>query len=137
MGKSKLRGHCYCGAVQFEISGEPSWVCYCHCDSCRRHTASVVTTYAQFHLDQVNFTHAQPSSYVTDLNNVKRSFCGECGSPISYESNISENEIFMYLGIFNQPEKLKPQDHVFYREHIPWLNIDDGLPREEGYSIYE
>jgi len=135
MNKSKYRGHCYCGSIQFEIVGEPIWTCYCHCESCRRHTASVVTTYAGFHLDQVKFTHAQPAHHFSE-DGVKRMFCGECGSPISCQMKraLDEGEIYLYLGIFDEPEKLRPQNHVFYRERIPWLNIEDDLPRDEGLA---
>jgi len=136
MSQSKLRGHCYCGAVRFIINGEPKGIAHCHCESCRRHSASAVATFASFYVDQIDFSHAQPAIHVTD-DGVKRSFCGECGSPISYQSAQFENEIDMYLGIFNHPEDLRPQSHVFYREHIAWLNIDDGLPREEGFSKIE
>ena len=136
MSQSKLRGHCYCGAVRFIINGEPKGSAHCHCESCRRHSASVVATFASFNLDQVNFTHTKPASYQPG-NGVKRSFCGECGSPVSYQSDQLKDEIHLYLGIFDHPENIRPQGHVFYREHIAWLNIDDGLPRDEGFSKIE
>jgi hypothetical protein len=34
-GESETRGRCFCGAVQLELSGEPSVQVYCHCSSCR------------------------------------------------------------------------------------------------------
>jgi hypothetical protein len=33
-------GLCFCGAVQFSVSGEPAAMGYCHCDSCRRWSAA-------------------------------------------------------------------------------------------------
>lgn len=34
-GKS-YQGSCFCGAVQFTVSGEPAGMGYCHCESCRK-----------------------------------------------------------------------------------------------------
>ncbi len=33
-------GRCLCGAVEFEAQGAPKWVCWCHCESCRRHSGA-------------------------------------------------------------------------------------------------
>ncbi len=138
MNESNFRGHCYCGSIQFETVGEPISTCYCHCESCRRHTASVVTTFAGFHVDQVKFTHAQPASHISE-DGVIRRFCGECGSPISCQMKRAQDqgEIYLYLGIFDKPEKLRPQFHVFNQERIPWLNIDDDLPRDEDLARFD
>ena len=29
-------GSCHCGAVEFAVSGLPSWTAICHCSICRR-----------------------------------------------------------------------------------------------------
>lgn len=36
---------CFCGAVQFEVSGEPAAMGYCHCGSCRRWSAGPVNAF--------------------------------------------------------------------------------------------
>jgi hypothetical protein len=64
--------------------------------------------------DQIHFTGTTPSSFKTD-DGVSRCFCGRCGSSISYE-RIEGNYIFIYLGLFNEPEKLIPEVHMMYSE---------------------
>ena len=127
----KLSGHCYCGAVKFEVSGNPVNVGHCHCESCRRHTASAMVTFASYRPEQVAFTGDQPTKFTTD-DSVSRSFCNRCGSPISYESNRNEY-VFLYVGIFDEPEKLSPQVHMMYSEKIDWLKIDDNLPHSDEF----
>jgi hypothetical protein len=105
MGEKKLSGHCYCGAVNFEIVGEPDWVGHCHCESCRRQSGSVMTTFAGFRIEQVRFSGAKPNSSITD-DGVTRRFCGQCGSPISYEYTGRPDEIHMQLGLFDDLEPL-------------------------------
>ena len=99
MSEQKSSGHCYCGAVSFEISGKSSWIGHCHCESCRRASGSVMTTFAGFHPDQVVFTGALPERYSTD-DGVTRSFCGRCGSPVSYELADRPQDIHLHLGLF-------------------------------------
>ena len=134
MSEPSATGHCYCGAVRFEISGDPIWISHCHCESCRRHSGSVIATFAGYYLDQLKFNATMPSTHVT-AEGVKRSFCGNCGSPISYEHDRWKDQVHLYLGIFDHPEQLQPVDHVFYAERIPWLHVDDQLPRYEAKGI--
>ena len=122
-------GHCYCGAVRFEVSGEPIWIGHCHCESCRRASGSVMTTLASFNTDQVKFTGTLPvnvANHPTD-DGVVRSFCGKCGSPVAYGPN--GNEINLQLGLFNDLLQLKPQKHFYYDEKVDWLKADEHLPK--------
>jgi hypothetical protein len=38
---------CFCGAVQFTVTGEPASMGYCHCTSCRHWSASPVNAFKQ------------------------------------------------------------------------------------------
>ncbi len=131
MSCSNLSGHCYCGAVKFEASGEPIWVGHCHCESCRRASGSVMTSFATYLLDKVVFTGAMPTRFPTD-DGVVRSFCGQCGSPVAYESTEKENQIDLHLGLFDDLEQIKPRNHTFYAEKVSWLQADDHLPKNTG-----
>ena len=124
---SQLSGHCYCGAFRFEIDGDSDWVGHCHCESCRRASGSVMTTFAGFRREQVRFMGEQPAEYVTD-DGVTRHFCGRCGSPIAYRNSDTPNDIHLHLGLFDDLEALPPVDHSFREEKASWLRIDDQLP---------
>ena len=126
MSETKLSGHCYCGAVKFEVSGESDWIGHCHCESCRRQSGSVMTTFAGFREEQVTFTGAMPNHYSTG-DGVTRSFCGQCGSPVAYQSS-DRPEIHLHLGLFDDLESLAPQDHSFMNEKPSWLHADEHLP---------
>ncbi len=39
-------GSCFCGAVEFTVSGEPAFAGYCHCASCRGWSAAPVNANA-------------------------------------------------------------------------------------------
>ena len=122
-----LSGHCYCGAVRFEIDGNSDWIGHCHCESCRRASGSVMTTFAGFKLDQVRFTGDAPAEYVTD-DGVTRHFCARCGSPVAYRNSDTPDDIHLQLGLFDDLEALRPEDHSFREEKASWLQVDDQLP---------
>jgi len=124
----KRTGGCLCGKVRFETEGDPKWIVYCHCQSCRRHTASPVAAFAGFRREQVTFATPDRSIYASSPG-VWRGFCARCGTPLSYESERSAGELHLYVGTFDEPGALMPQSHVFFAEHLPWVELHDALPR--------
>ena len=132
MSETRLTGHCYCGAVKFEVTGKSDWIGHCHCQSCRRQSGSVMTTFAGFRNDQVVFTGAMPNRFSSD-DGVTRSFCGQCGSPVAYQSSDRPDDTHLHLGLFDDLEPLVPIDHSFLHEKPGWLHADEHLP-ESGWE---
>ncbi|MEH6635419.1 MAG: GFA family protein [Halioglobus sp.] len=122
------QGHCLCGQLRFATVGQPGWVSYCHCSSCRRHTASPISCFVNFKIEQVSFSGAR--TLYESSEGVTRSHCSVCGTPISYETMRRANEIDLYLNAFDDPQCFQPQGHAFFAEHIPWFDTRDDLPRE-------
>jgi hypothetical protein len=133
MNLPRHSGHCLCGKVEFEISSEPLWIAYCHCASCRRHTASAVAVFAGFDERSVRFSREEPKVYESS-SGVWRSFCNSCGSPISYRSRRFAGEVHFYVGVMNHPEHYQPMAHVHFAEQIPWFDTKDELMRYEATS---
>jgi hypothetical protein len=121
-------GHCLCGQLTFEVSARPRWVSYCHCASCRRHSASPVACFVNFKSKDVRFG-GERTRYSSSPG-VTRSHCAICGTPISYETRRRDDEIDLYLNAFDHPEVFTPQGHAFFHERIPWFDTRDDLPRE-------
>ena len=127
MSNGKLSGHCYCGAVSFDIDGDCDWVGHCHCESCRRASGSVMTTFAEFKKEQVIFTGDAPQQYSSG-DGVTRGFCGKCGSPVFYDNVGDPGLINIQLGLFDDINQLPAQDHSFRNEKANWLIADEQLP---------
>ena len=47
----QIEGGRLCGAVCFAATGEPKWVAWCHCQSCRKHSGARVSVFAAFQRD--------------------------------------------------------------------------------------
>lgn len=121
------RGHCLCGEVRFEIGGEPNWVAHCHCESCRRATSAAFATYAGYAHTAVTWSGAPRSEYVSSLG-VVRSFCPQCGSPMSFQSERWPGEIHLFAASFDHPHALRPEFHEHADEKLDWVHLADGLP---------
>ena len=120
-------GRCLCGAITFELSGEPLWVAHCHCESCRRQTGSIPATFVGYQADQVNYNNTEPAEFESSPQ-IFRGFCANCGSAIHYRPQQDE-EIHLYLGVFDDPSRYRAERHVFYDEHIRGYEMADNLPR--------
>ncbi len=121
-------GRCFCGEVTFSFDGPINWCGHCHCDSCRRTTSSPMTTFFAVPRTAYTFTGRTPRAFASS-EGVRRLFCGACGSPIAYEADKFAHEIHFYLATLEEPGEMLPQFHVFCEEQLPWLQIDDELPR--------
>jgi len=115
-------GGCMCGAVRFQVRGDPKWTAYCHCHSCRKHTGAPASAYAGFERTRVLFTQGQPSYYESSAT-VKRGFCAACGSTLTYEGARWPTEIHFHVGAFDLPQDFPPKGQAFVEERIPWLHL--------------
>ena len=127
-------GHCLCGAVTFSYEGSENWRGYCHCDSCRRATASPVTTFMGVQNGKWRWTGKAPQTYVSSKG-VIRSFCGTCGAQVSYQNEEMPDEIHFYAALLDDPENFLPEVHFHWEEHLPWLAIEDDLPKRSATDI--
>ncbi|WP_119166875.1 GFA family protein [Algihabitans albus] len=124
-------GRCLCGAVRFAYSGSEIWCGHCHCESCRRATSSLMTTFVGLPRSAVTFSGAAPRVYLSSPG-VRRLFCGTCGSPLAYQSDRWPDEIHLYAASLSGPEEVTPQFHAHFQEHLPWLELADPLPHNAG-----
>jgi len=138
MGKgSSYNGSCYCGAVQFTVSGEPVAMGYCHCDSCRHWSAGPVNAFTLWKPDAVQIT--QGAEHIGTYNKNPRSYrkwCKSCGGHI-FTEHPEWGLTDVYAAVI--PElQFKAGVHVHYQETV--LPIKDGvtklkdLPKEMGGS---
>ena len=125
---STKRGRCLCGEVTYEYEGPENWRAHCHCESCRRNTSSPFTTFFGVPNGAYRFTGKTPKVYQSSPG-VRRHFCGTCGSPIAYEADKFPDEIHFYAAGLEDPRDFRPQGHVHCAEMLPWVKLNDGLPR--------
>src|SRR5579871_1621173 len=83
---SILSGRCFCGEVQFEVSGHPAAMGYCHCESCRHWSAGPVNAFSLWKPESLKIT--QGASNIGTYNKTPisyRKWCKKCGGHLFTE----------------------------------------------------
>ena len=126
-GKS-YKGSCFCGAVQFTVSGEPVGMGYCHCESCRHWSAGPVNAFTLWKTEAVQVT--QGADNIGTYNKTPKSYrkwCKTCGGHIFTEHpNMGSGLTDVYAAVI-QGFPYNAGVHVHYDETV--LRIKDGLPK--------
>ena len=124
-----VTGGCLCGDIRYEYRGAPTKILHCHCESCRRHASSPITTFVCVPGESFRYLSGNPVAYASSPG-VTRTHCGRCGSPISYTSN-RNTQVDLYIGTLDDPASVAPEYHVHVAEQLPWFEAHDALPRYE------
>lgn len=120
-------GGCLCGDIRYQVFGNPDWVGICHCRSCRKHTGGILNAAAGFHRSNVAFT-GEPEEFGSSKG-VRRLFCRHCGSALAYVNEQWSRDIHLFVGTFDEPDRVWPQFHIFAEEKLCWLSLSDDLPK--------
>lgn len=123
-----LKGGCFCGAVRYEVSSRPRRVTHCHCIHCRRTSGAPFLTWAEFDAAGFAFTAGEPARFETRPQ-VERTFCGRCGTQLTYRHEEERGTIDLTAGSLDNPAAVQPQDHIWCDRMLPWVRLADALPR--------
>jgi hypothetical protein len=105
-------GGCLCGAVRYEVRGEPYQSGLCHCTTCRKLTGSSFSATANWHADQFT-TSGAVQTYE------RRSFCPTCGSRLFF---LFDGGVEIFLGTLDQaPNNLSPLVEVWTSRREYWI----------------
>ena len=102
-------GHRLRGDITFRTTVSRNWPARCPCESCRRATASLVTSVCGIANRQRYWTGKPPGTW--------RAFCPRCGSQMAHRTARCREP----------PESFAPTGHVHSDDRLPWVRRNDGL----------
>jgi hypothetical protein len=117
-----ITGGCQCGAVRFRIEtlGRAT---ICHCRMCQKAFGSffgpLVTAKG------LAWTRGEPKWFQSS-NKVRRGFCGECGTPLTYDWG---GDMEIAIGALDNPElaapvlQVNPADRLSFFVRLPELPV--------------
>lgn len=130
-----IRGGCLCGGVRYEVRGEPAMVAACHCATCQKNTGSAFSLNLGVPQDAVTIEGDALATYEDHAGAsgkpFYRSFCSNCGSPISGQGDAYSGLIFIKAGTLDDTSWVKPNVHIWCCEKQPWVEIDEGVAQAE------
>ena len=121
-------GRCFCGHVRFQLAGEPTFACHCHCESCRRAAGAAFVTWATFGLDGFTLTSGTIAEYHSSPG-VRRGHCAACGTTITYAQDKHPEDIDVAVSSLDDPSGIDPEAHIWVEDKVPWLVVNDDLPQ--------
>lgn len=113
----KITGGCQCGAVRYEFK-EFGRATICHCRMCQKafgnFYGALVTGIG------LKWKNAEPK-YFQSSNKIKRGFCQDCGTPLTYDYG---EEVEISIGSLDDPERAPPVLQVSPQSRLSFV---DGL----------
>ncbi|MCB1697394.1 MAG: GFA family protein [Pseudomonadales bacterium] len=124
--KVSVKGSCFCGAVEIQVSGAPEAMGYCHCESCRHWSAGPVNAFSLWKPESVTVTKgADRIGSYAKTENSHRKWCKNCGGHLMTD-HPKMGLVDVYAAIIPALD-YQPALHVFYSESV--LPVHDGLPK--------
>ena len=125
-------GGCQCGAVRFAISGEFGRASLCHCRMCQKAFGSFYGPLVS--APGLRLTRGGPR-YFRSSNMVQRGFCGDCGTPLTFEPDASVANVA--IGALDDPGAAVPVIQLALSERPPWVADLGSLPEETAQERKE
>ena len=125
-----LTGGCTCGAVRYRLDQTAYDVGWCHCSICRHVSGSGGMVFATVALDRyVVERGAERVGRFRATTFGERSFCRDCGAPLTIHVDHQPGEIDVAAGSLDAPGAVTPGFHLYTAGAPPWALPEDGLPR--------
>jgi len=127
---SVYAGQCFCGTVQFEVSGAPVAMGYCHCESCRQWSAGPVNAFTLWQPENLRVTRG--ADKVGTYNKTPRSYrkwCTTCGGHL-FTEHPQWKLVDVYAAVL-PTLPFEPGVHVNYQETV--LRMHDGKPKFKDF----
>lgn len=117
-------GGCQCGAVRFRVEGALLNASICHCRMCQKAFGNFYAPLATAPADGLSWTRGAPKRFASS-NHVKRGFCAECGTPLTYEA---PDGVALAIGAFDHPEEIAPTIQYGLEGKLPYVDALSSLP---------
>ena len=123
-----LTGRCFCGAVRYHCGSPRYPPTLCHCESCRRATGAHAIAWLTVSSESLVYGPTKPVEFGSSPG-VFRSFCGRCGTPLTYRRDEQPGEIDLTVASLDEPGAVAPTHHIWMQDALLWDRPDDGLPQ--------
>ena len=128
--REPYEGKCFCGAVEFTVSGEPVAQGYCHCVACRAWSAGPVNAFSLWPPDALRVTKgAERVGVYNKSEHSYRKFCTACGGHV-FTAHPKLKVVDVSVATLRD-FPVRPAVHVNYESTV--LRMKDGLPKFQDF----
>lgn len=115
----KVKGHCRCAKVAFEVSATPMITMACHCTGCQQMTSSAFSLSSLFPNDAFSITSGEP--IIGGLHgNTRHFFCGYCMSWLFTRPEGMDDLVNVRSTMLENSWSYKPFIETYSDEKLEW-----------------
>jgi hypothetical protein len=123
-----------CGDIRYRISGEPLVTSLCHCRSCRLASGAPAVAWVVVRRSEFSIEQGAPVAYRSSPP-VVRTFCGRCGTSLTYQADDSPLSIDIHTATLDAPDAFPPTLEIWLEHKIAWMATNNHLrPYPRGSS---
>lgn len=120
-------GGCQCGAVRFRVEGTLGDASVCHCRMCQKAAGNFYLPLVSVRSAKLTWTRDKPKRFQSS-NAVYRGFCGDCGTPLTYEA---PDGVALAIAAFDKPQGIVPKIQWGIEAKLPYVDHIADLPGED------
>lgn len=124
-------GGCQCGRVRYRVDAPLVDSAICHCRMCQKATGGLFGAFASFPTPAVSWTRGERRLFRSS-EAIHRGFCGDCGTPLTFEAAGEGRHIGLTIGSLDDPAALRPEKQIMVAERLPWVDTLAGIPRRSA-----
>ena len=130
-------GGCACGAIRYEITGEPVAMLDCQCRQCQRDSGTGHQSHLQFVGAQMTSVGAASNwQSIGDGGTVKRrGFCPTCGSPVFLTFPAMPEVLIVTPSSLDDPAIFGPTHVTWSSSGHAWDHLNPALPQFDKMPI--
>jgi hypothetical protein len=133
VSNSEVQGGCLCKSIRYRLAGLPLAQSLCHCRSCRLAAGAPSVAWIVVKRGDFDFILGVPSRFRSSPS-VVRTFCGKCGTSLTYEHHESPDTIDVTTATLDAPETFPPTREIWLEHRLAWEPLDENLPHFQRSS---
>ncbi len=130
MSQVTLTGSCLCGAVKYEVVGEPTRFFHCHCSRCRKATGTGHASNMFVQPGTLKWLSGEDqvrNFKVPEAQRFTNSFCATCGGRVPRQAP-GTDVVLVPAGSLDVEPPIKPQGRIFTAWRASWSCAGDEVP---------
>jgi len=126
-------GGCQCGAVRYEVEGEPVHNAICHCSDCRASAGAPMVAWLAVKEEQFRLKSGELTTY-TGPTGSERQFCPRCGTGMFFRNQqFLPGLVDIQAATLDEADRVTPQAQVQCAERLPWMTDLAEMPAFERF----
>lgn len=131
---TSIEGGCLCGTVRYRVTGESLVRTLCHCRTCRHASGAPSVAWTVFRSSDFDFIAAIPARFHSSPG-VIRTFCGKCGTPLTYQRTSTPETIDVTTATLDVPDAFAPTKEIWVEQKLAWESLNETLEHYPGSSV--